>query len=225
MKALIVEDDIKMLTYISKGLKEEGFTIDSTPDGAEGLYLAQMNEYDIFILDWNLPTLNGLQICQLLRKQKIITPILMLTAKNDMEDKIKCLESGIDDYMTKPFVFRELIARINSLIRRSNYSNEDIIIHDTLEVNIPKRTVKRANQNIELTSKEFGILIYLLNSKGSVVTHTKIQEKIWGMDEVSASNVVNVFVHHLRKKIDIEGELPLIKTVRGSGYKIESIPS
>jgi len=225
MKALIVEDDIKMLTYISKGLKEEGFTIDSTPDGAEGLYLAQMNEYDIFILDWNLPTLNGLQICQLLRKQKIITPILMLTAKNDMEDKIECLESGIDDYMTKPFVFRELIARINSLIRRSNYSNEDIIIHDTLEVNIPKRTVKRANQNIELTSKEFGILIYLLNSKGSVVTHTKIQEKIWGMDEVSASNVVNVFVHHLRKKIDIEGELPLIKTVRGSGYKIESIPS
>lgn len=225
MKALIVEDDIKMLTYISKGLKEEGFTIDSTPDGAEGLYLAQINEYDIFILDWNLPTLNGLQICQLLRKQKIITPILMLTAKNDMEDKIECLESGIDDYMTKPFVFRELIARINSLIRRSNYSNEDIIIHDTLEVNIPKRTVKRANQNIELTSKEFGILIYLLNSKGSVVTHTKIQEKIWGMDEVSASNVVNVFVHHLRKKIDIEGELPLIKTVRGSGYKIESIPS
>jgi len=222
MKALIVEDDPKILTYVTKGLCEEGFVVDSASDGAEGLYLAQINEYDILILDWGLPTLSGLQICQELRQTKNLTPILMLTAKSDIEDKIQSLESGIDDYMTKPFVFRELIARIKSLIRRANYDHADILTLDTLEVNIPKRIVKRAGSVVALTTKEFSILIYMLNNKDSIVTHTKIQDKVWGISEVTSSNIINVFVHHLRKKIDIEGEIPLIKTIRGSGYKIES---
>ncbi len=222
MNVLIVEDDEKILTYITKGLKEEGFSVDSANSGDDGLYLAQINEYDIIILDWGLPVINGLQICKDLRLQKITTPILMLTAKNDIDDKIESLESGMDDYMTKPFIFRELVARINSLLRRSAYNHSDVITLDTLEVNISKRTVKRADKTIELTSKEFSILVYMLNNKGSIVTHTKLQDKIWGMSEITSSNVINVFVHHLRKKIDIEGELPLIKTIRGSGYKIEA---
>lgn len=222
MKALIIEDDPKILTYVAKGLSEEGFVVDTASDGADGLYLAQMNEYDIIILDWGLPFIDGLQICRKLRQKQNTVPILMLTAKSDIDDKIQSLDSGIDDYMTKPFVFRELIARINSLLRRANYENSDIITLDSLEVNINKRTVKRANTPIELTTKEFGMLVYMLENKGSIVTHTKLQEKIWGISEITSSNVINVFLHHLRRKVDIEGELPLIKTIRGSGYKIES---
>ncbi len=222
MKALIVEDDNKILTFVAKGLKEEAFVVDTAEDGKDGLYLAQTNEYDIIILDWMLPNFTGVQIAEQLRQQKIITPILMLTAKSDIDDKIESLESGIDDYMTKPFSFRELVARVNSLIRRSTYKNEDNIKIDTLEVNLTKRTVKRSNNLIDLTTKEFDILIYMLQNIDSIVTHTKLQEKIWGIDEITSSNVINVFVHHLRKKIDNDNETPLIKTVRGSGYKIES---
>ncbi len=221
MNILIVEDDEKILEFVTKGLVEEGFSVDSADCGTDGLYLAKINEYDIIILDWGLPEISGLQICKELRLQNNMTPILMLTARNDIDDKIKSLESGMDDYMTKPFVFRELVARINSLLRRSTYNYNDIISLDTLEVNLSKRTVKRANKNIELTNKEFSILVYMLSNKGNIITHTKLQDKVWGMNEITSSNVINVFVHHLRKKIDIEGELPLIKTIRGSGYKIE----
>jgi len=221
IKALIVEDDHKILTYVSKGLREVGFTVDSAEDGLEGLYLAQINKYDILILDWLLPNLTGIQICQTLRKSKVITPILMLTAKSDVDNKIESLECGVDEYLTKPFVFRELVAVIHSLIRRAAYNNEDNIKLDTLEVNMLKRTVTRSSKNIELTTKEFDILVYMLLNKDSIVTHTILQEKIWGINEITSSNVINVFIHHLRKKIDMEGEKTLIKTVRGSGYKIE----
>lgn len=222
MKALIVEDDHKILTYVAKGLKEEGFVVDTSEDGADGLYLAETNEYDIIILDWSLPKYNGIQICQTLRLKKNTTPILMLTAKSGIEDKVESLECGVDDYMTKPFVFIEFIARVRSLIRRSGYNTTEIIKIDTLEIDKAKRTIKRADQIIDLTSKEFDILIYLIENKDSIVTHTKIQEKVWGISEITSSNVINVFIHHLRKKIDIEGERPLIKTIRGSGYKIDS---
>jgi DNA-binding response OmpR family regulator len=222
MKALIVEDDHKILKFVTKGLKEGGFIVDTADDGKDGIYLAQTNEYDIIILDWMLPNFTGVQIAEQLRQQKIITPILMLTAKSDLDDKIASLEAGIDDYMTKPFSFRELIARINSLIRRSTYKNEDVIKIDTLEVNIIKRIVKRSNRGINLTTKEFDILVYMLQNLDSIVTHTQLQEKIWGIDEVTSSNVINVFVHHLRKKIDTDDEEPLITTVRNSGYKIVS---
>jgi len=221
MKALIVEDDHKILTYVTKGLQEVGFTVDGANDGLEGLYLAQTNTYDIIILDWLLPNLDGIQICKTLRNEKTITPILMLTAKSDINNKIESLECGVDEYLTKPFVFRELVAVIHSLTRRASYNHEESIKIDTLEVNIPKRIVKRANKQIELTTKEFDILVYMLHNKSSIVTHTILQEKIWGINEITSSNVINVFIHHLRKKIDLEGEKTLIKTVRGSGYKIE----
>ena len=222
MKALIVEDDYKILTYVAKGLKEEGFVVDTADDGADGLYLAQTNEYDIIILDWSLPKYDGIQICQILRMRKNTTPILMLTAKNEIEDKVESLESGSDDYMTKPFSFIELLARVNSLMRRSKYNEQKIIKIDTLEINLIKRLVKRSDRPIELTSKEFDILMCLIENKDSIVSHTKIQEKIWGISEITTSNVVNVFIYHLRKKIDVKGEKPLIKTKKGSGYKIDS---
>jgi len=221
MKVLIVEDDHKILTYVEKGLKEIGFIVDSTDDGNEGLYLAQIHKYDIIILDWLLPSLDGITICKKLREQKVITPILMLTAKNDIDDKIESLECGVDEYVTKPFVFKELVAIINSLVRRSTYQNENIIELDTLKVNITKRTVTRSDLHVELTKKEFDILLYMLNNRGSIITHTILKEEIWGINEINSSNIINVFIHHLRKKVDIDGEKTLIKTVRGSGYKID----
>ncbi len=170
-----------------------------------------------------LPGLSGLSICQKLRLEKIVTPLLLLTAKCDVEDKIKGLECGADDYLTKPFSFGELVARVHALIRRYSFNDSEILTLDTLHVNLLKRIVKRGDTPIELTTKEFDILVYMLSNKDSIITHTMLQEKVWGISEVTSSNIINVFIHHLRKKVDIEGEKPLIKTIRGSGYKICSL--
>ena len=221
MKALIIEDDPKIVSFIQKGLQEEGFIVDTAQDGEEGWYLLQHFTYDILILDWMLPKLDGIKICQQLRAQKSLLPIVMLTAKNSVEDRVLGLEYGADDYLCKPFAFSELIARIRSLLRRSSYQFNDTLNLDTLEVHLTKRTVTRASQPITLTSKEFDILVYLLMNQGTIITHTQLQEKLWGINECTSSNVINVFIHHLRHKIDIDGEKTLIKTVRGSGYKIE----
>lgn len=223
MKLLIIEDDKTILSYLEKGFKEEGYIVDICDNGSEGLYLAQTCHYDAIIADWMLPGLSGLSICQKLRSQKIVTPLLLLTAKCDVEDKIKGLECGADDYLTKPFSFGELVARIHALIRRYSFNDSEILTLDTLHVNLLKRTVKRGDIPIELTIKEFDILVYMLSNKDSIITHTMLQEKIWGISEVTSSNIINVFIHHLRKKVDLEGESPLIKTIRGSGYKICSL--
>ena len=223
MKILIIEDDKTILNYLDKGFKEEGYVVDICDNGNEGLYLAQTCHYDAIIADWMLPGLSGLSICQKLRSQKIVTPLLLLTAKCDVEDKIKGLECGADDYLTKPFSFGELIARIHALIRRYSFNDSEILTLDTLHVNLLKRVVKRGDIPIELTVKEFDILVYMLSNKDSIITHTMLQEKVWGISEVTSSNIINVFIHHLRKKVDIEGEKALIKTIRGSGYKICSL--
>lgn len=169
-----------------------------------------------------LPTLDGTKICERLRHKKIVTPILMLTARNSVEDRVIGLECGADDYLGKPFVFSELIARVRSLLRRSSYSFNDSLTLDTLEVNVAKRTVLRSGKSISLTTKEFDILVYMLLHQNSIITHTQLQEKLWGINECTSSNVINVFIHHLHQKIDTENEKPLIKTIRGSGYKIEA---
>lgn len=223
MKLLIIEDDKTILNYLDKGFKEEGYVVDICDNGNEGLYLAQTCHYDAIIADWMLPGLSGLSICQKLRSQKIVTPLLLLTAKCDVEDKIKGLECGADDYLTKPFSFGELVARIHALIRRYSFNDSEILTLDTLHVNLLKRVVKRGDIPIELTVKEFDILVYMLSNKDSIITHTMLQEKVWGISEVTSSNIINVFIHHLRKKVDIEGEKALIKTIRGSGYKICSL--
>ena len=222
MKILLIEDDIKIVSFVQKGLQEEGFIVDTAYDGEEGFYLAEQYPYDLFIVDWMLPKLSGLDVCKRLRDQKIVTPILILTAKTSVEERITGLESGADDYLCKPFVFAELVARIRSLVRRSSYNYHEILKLDTLEINLSKRIVTRASKPVTLTTKEFDIVVCLLLNQGNIITHTYLQEKIWGINETTSSNIINVFIHHLRHKIDIEGEKPLIKTIRGSGYKIES---
>jgi len=221
MKILIIEDDPKIASFVQKGLQEEGFIVDSCDDGADGLYLCEQGNYDVLIIDWMLPTLDGIKICERLRHKKIVTPILMLTARNSVEDRVTGLECGADDYLGKPFVFSELIARVRSLLRRSSYHFNECLSLDTLEVNVQKRTLTRSKKAIVLTTKEFDILVYMLLHQGSIITHTQLQEKLWGINECTSSNVINVFIHHLRQKIDTENEKPLIKTIRGSGYKIE----
>lgn len=222
MKILIIEDDFKIAAFVQKGLQEEGFIVDCAEDGDDGLYLCEQGNYDLLIIDWMLPKLDGTRICERLRHQKIVTPILMLTARNSVEDRVTGLECGADDYLGKPFVFSELIARVRSLLRRSSYNFNENLTLDTLEVNVAKRTVMRSGKPIVLTTKEFDILVYMLLHQGSIITHTQLQEKLWGINECTSSNVINVFIHHLRQKIDLEGEKPLIKTIRGSGYKIEA---
>jgi len=221
MKILLIEDDLKILSFIQKGLQEEGFLVDTARDGEDGLYLSCEHQYDLLIIDWMLPKMDGITICQKLRDKKIVTPILMLTAKNSVEDRITGFGCGADDYLGKPFVFAELVARVRSLLRRSSYNFNETLKLDTLEVNVSKRCVTRSSNPISLTSKEFDILVYMLLNQGSIVTHTQLQEKIWGISENTSSNVINVFIHHLRHKVDTEGEKVLIKTIRGSGYKIE----
>lgn len=223
MKLLIIEDDPKIISFVQKGLQEEGFIVDAANDGEEGLYLAEQYTYDLLIIDWMLPKLDGLKICEKLREKKNLTPILMLTAKTSVEERILGLGCGADDYLVKPFVFAELVARIRSLLRRSSYNFNECLTLDTLEVNVSKRVVTRSKKPITLTSKEFDILVYLLLNQNTIITHTQLQEKIWGINETTSSNIINVFIHHLRHKIDMEGEKPLIKTIRGSGYKIESL--
>lgn len=223
MKLLIIEDDPKIISFVQKGLQEEGFIVDAANDGEEGLYLAEQYTYDLLIIDWMLPKLDGLKICEKLREKKNLTPILMLTAKTSVEERILGLGCGADDYLVKPFVFAELVARIRSLLRRSSYNFNECLTLDTLEVNVSKRVVTRSKKPITLTSKEFDILVYLLLNQNIIITHTQLQEKIWGINETTSSNIINVFIHHLRHKIDMEGEKPLIKTIRGSGYKIESL--
>jgi len=222
MKLLIIEDDPKIIAFVQKGLQEEGFIVDTASDGEEGLYLAEQHAYDLLIIDWMLPKLDGLKMCEKLREKKNHTPILMLTAKTSVEERITGLGCGADDYLVKPFVFAELVARIRSLLRRSSYNFNECLSLDTLEINVLKRVVTRSQKPISLTSKEFDILVYLLLNQNNIITHTQLQEKIWGINETTSSNIINVFIHHLRHKIDSEGEKPLIKTIRGSGYKIES---
>lgn len=220
MKILIIEDDEKILKILKKGLEEEGFLVDIADDSKNGLYMAEEFNYDAIILDWMLPLMSGKNICKKIREQKINTPILMLSAKNSIEEKIDGLNFGCDDYMCKPFNFAELVARLKSLIRRSLYNFNESFKIDTLEIDIQKRVATRSGKNINLTNKEFEILTFLANNQDTLVTHTQIQDRIWGLNEITSSNIINVFIHHLRQKIDIKGEVKLIKTIRGSGYKL-----
>lgn len=223
MKILIVEDDIKISNFIKKGLEEEFFTIDTSFDGQEGLYLAQVYDYDLIILDLMLPKLDGLSVCKKIRESNKKIPILMLTAKGDLDDKLKGFEYGADDYLAKPFFFDELTARIKALLRRNHFNSTNDIKIDNLEINLVTREIKRDGKNIELSAKEYELLLLLAKNKNKIVTNTQIAEAIWNIQENTSSNVINVFIYHLRNKIDFKGQKKLIKTVRGSGYKINEI--
>ncbi len=220
MKIIIIDNDEKNSKFITKGLKEELCSVDAVSNVKDGLYLCSIYDYDVIILDWVLPDLDGLHFIEKLRAKGIGTPILMLTAKNNMEDRVMGLERGADDYMTKPFAFMELIARVKALHRRRTYRLTNYLSSGNLKLDSTKREVKRDEQIIELTTKEFKLLSYLLEHKGRIVTNTMILEYIWNMHEEVQSNVVNVTMYHLRKKIDQGFDTALIETIRGSGYKI-----
>lgn len=220
MRILLVEDQKKLSASIKKGLGEAGFAVDVVYDGEEGLYLATEETYDAIILDVMLPRMDGITLSKKLREKEISTPILMLTAKSQTEDKVAGLEAGADDYLTKPFAFIELKARIQALLRRSYKQTETIIKISDLEIDPLKHTAKRDGKNIALTPKEFAILEYLGRHKNEVVTRTQITEHTWDYNFDSMSNVIDVFIATLRKKIDGSHKKKLIKTVHGVGYKL-----
>lgn len=221
MKLLIVEDDHKILSFLKKGFKEHGFTVDCAKNGREGLLLADEQKYDCVVLDIMLPDLNGYELVQKLRKMKNKTPVIFLTAKDSVQDRVKGLELGGDDYMVKPFAFSELLARVRAILRRGKEQDINIYQEGDLKLDTVKRIAIRGGKKINLTPTEFTILQYLLERKGEVVTKTMLSENVWGYFFDSNTNVIDVHMTNLRKKVDPEGMKSLIHTVRGVGYIIE----
>lgn len=218
MRILIVEDEKRLSDIIKKGFIEDGFAVDAAYDGEEGQYLAGSEDYDLIVLDLMLPKIDGIEVCKNLRKREIKTPILMLTARSTTEDKVLGLDSGADDYITKPFSFIEFRSRVHALIRRSHQEGSPVLQIDGLMLDPLKHVVTRDNKHINLTPKEFAILELLMRHKGEVVTRTMIIEHVWNYDFDGMSNVVDVFVVTLRKKVDGSFKTRLIKTVHGVGY-------
>ena len=219
MKILIIEDDPKIINFLKKGLEEECYIVDSSTNGDEGLYLASVNEYDLILLDIMLPIKDGMEVCKALRASKNETPIIMLTAKDSIEDKIKGLDIGANDYLAKPFSFAELLARIRVQLRTTNSTQTKISIAD-LELDLLNKTATRANENIILTAKEFTLLEYLIKNKDRVLSETTINSALSSFEDSNISNIVNVYIYRLRNKIDKNFDNKLIKTVRGIGFKI-----
>ncbi len=219
MKILIVEDEKDLNKAICKGLKNKGFTVDSSYDGKQGLKKALINEYDVIIFDLNLPKLDGINAVKNLRNKDLKTPIIALTARDKLKDKIKGFENGFDDYLTKPFDFPELIIRINALIRRTKPNKEIILKINDLKLNPKTRKVTKKNKSIKLTKKEFNLFEYLLRNKGKVVTNEEIIEHIWGESADLLNPPIRSHIKNIRKKINDE-DFNLIKTIPGVGYKI-----
>lgn len=220
MKILIIEDDEKIINFLKKGLEEESYTVDYSLNGEEGIYLAGVNEYDLILLDIMIPLKDGIEVCKTLRASNIQTPIIMLTAKDSIEDKIKGLDIGANDYLAKPFSFSELLARIRVQLRAKN-SFDTILKTGDLELDLLSKTAKRGDDLISLTSKEFAILELLIKNKNKVLSETVIMDSLSNLDDTNISNVVNVYIYRLRNKIDKPYEKKLIKTIRGMGFKID----
>jgi DNA-binding response OmpR family regulator len=224
MHILIVEDEQHLAFLLRRVLLEERHTVDVAYEGNEGLDLALSDTYDAIILDIMLPGLDGLNICRQMREERIMTPVLMLTARGAIEDRVTGLNVGADDYLTKPFAMEELLARINALLRRRDRRFEEtpqLVIGD-LTLDLLRHEARRANRLIELTAKEFALLEYLMRHPGQVLTRTQIVDSVWRYDLDALSNVVDIYIHYLRDKVDQGFSRRLIKTVRGVGYKIEA---
>lgn len=218
MRILVVEDEKKLASFIKRGLKEKGYAVDVAFNGDDGLYQAEENPYDLIVLDVMLPGKDGLFICRQLRKKNIDVPVLMLTARDDVEDKVLGLDSGADDYLTKPFHFVEFLARVRALVRRKDGNKNTKLRVADLELDQITHEVKRAGKDIDLTSTEYSLLEYLMLNAGQVVTRTMISEHVWNDDFDSFSNVINVYVNYVRKKVDSDFEKKLIHSIRGTGY-------
>ena len=222
MKILIVEDEAKTGQYLKQGLSEAGFVTDLCQDGWDGLELAKTGQHDLIILDVMLPGLSGWQVLEGIRRTGLPTPVLFLTARDQVEDRVKGLELGADDYLIKPFAFTELLARVRSLTRRGRASLEPTLITAAdLELDLMKRRVNRAGQRIDLTAKEFALLELFLRRQGEVLPRSLIASQVWDMNFDSDTNVIDVAVRRLRLKIDEGHAIKLIHTVRGMGYVLE----
>ncbi len=223
MRILVVEDEHRIANSIKKGLEQERYAVDVAYDGNNGYDLASAEEYDVIILDLMLSGMDGITVCKELRKENIHTPILMLTAKGQIQDKVKGLDSGADDYLVKPFSFEELLARIRALTRRPKTSLDEILIVADLTLNSKLFEVKRSGKLISLSNKEFSLLEYLLRNKTRILTKDQIISHVWNYDADILLNTVEVYIRNLRNKIDLpfKNKKPLITTVRGFGYKIE----
>ncbi len=219
MKILIIEDDEKIINFLKKGLEEESYSVDYSLNGDEGIYLASVNSYDLILLDIMLPIKDGIEVCKTLRTNSINTPIIMLTAKDSIEDKIRGLDIGANDYLAKPFSFNELLARIRVQLRTNN-QNQTILKLADLELDLLTKTAKRDADIINLTAKEFALLEYLIKNQNKVLSESVISSSLSNMDDINMSNIVNVYIYRLRNKIDKPYEKKLIKTIRGLGFKI-----
>ena len=220
MRVLLIEDDRKAAKLLAKGLHEEGFVVDVAPTGEEGEEQAAVNEYDVIVLDWLLPGKDGIAVCHALRARDLSTPILMLTARDGLADRVKGLSTGADDYLTKPFAFAELLARIRALLRRSRNARPAVLRVSDLALDPASRRVTRGGASVALTSKEFAILEVLMRSAGEIVSRTRLVERVWNEASEVLDNLVDVHLSHLRKKIDYGDRSPLIHTIRGFGYRL-----
>lgn len=220
MKLLIVEDERKTADYLRQGLSEQGFIVDLARDGIDGAHLATTNDYDVIVLDVNLPGLDGWQVIAKIRTVKQ-TPVLFLTARDKVDERVRGLELGADDYLAKPFAFSELLARIRALMRRGKTQEPEILRVADLEVDLLRRRAHRGGKRIDLTAKEFAVLLFLIRRAGEVLSRTLIAEQVWDMNFDSDTNVVEVAVRRLRAKVDDPFEKKLIHTVRGFGYVME----
>jgi len=220
MKILIVEDEPKVASFIKKGLEEQAYEVDVAFDGLIGKKLVLSNPYDLVVLDVNLPLINGFELCRIIRENQLRVPVLMLTALGAVDDKISGFDAGADDYLLKPFEFRELLARIRALIKRSTEVSQqaNLLKVDDLTLNLDDKSVKRSDKKIELTAKEFSLLEYLMRNRGRVVSRVDIAEKVWEISFDTGTNVIDVYVNFLRKKIDKDFPKKLIHTVVGMGY-------
>lgn len=217
MKILLIEDDPNIVSFLERGLIEDGHIIKTSEDGEEGEYLASTNIYDLIILDWMLPSKSGIEILKSLRRKTISTPVMILTAKGEIDDKVYGFNSGADDYLAKPFSYKELLVRIEAIYRRSLSSSKNEVKFDNLNIDLMKKVIKKDNFEIPLSSKEYELLLFLIKNKNTMVSISMLEQQLWNDDEFINSNVIQVTIYNLRKKIGKD----LIKSFRGLGYKIE----
>jgi DNA-binding response OmpR family regulator len=220
MRILVVEDEHRLAAVLKQGLLEQGYAVDVAHDGEVGLGLAELEPYDLLVLDVMLPGLDGLALCRRLRAKGRHMPVLLLTARDAVDDRVTGLDSGADDYLTKPFAFRELLARVRALLRREGRSRDPLLRAGDLTLDPATREVRRGGRTVELTSKEYAVLEYLLHHPNRVLTRTQIAEHVWDYDFVAMSNVIDVYIRSLRRKLDDNDASRLLHTVRGAGYQL-----
>ena len=222
MRVLVVEDEHKLAGVLKRGLEEHGYAVDVAYDGEDGLSMAEVEPYDLIVLDGMLPKLDGLDVCKRLRAQRRNVPVLMLTARDSVDDRVAGLDVGADDYLTKPFAFRELLARVRALLRRDTLSKDPVLRVGDLEVNTVSHEVCRGGSPVELTTKEYALLEYFVRNPNRVLTRTQIAEHVWDYNFVAMSNIVDVYVRYLRRKLRDSPQQPMLRTIRGTGYQLRA---